>query len=153
METRQELTPGTRYGLLTYIREVESEYGNRVIWVECDCGTVKKVQLSNVMAGSIHTCGRNECRIKMRRILESEIKQLKETVRKTGADLTNEKKNYGQARLDEITEMERCLIENKTSEYLFTKGLTDLHYTTRVYLRPKLGIFINENDKMNGVKF
>lgn len=54
---RIEVKPGSRYGDLTTIREVESS-GKRHFRCKCECGEIVEVRLDHLRSGHTSSCGR-----------------------------------------------------------------------------------------------
>ena len=86
MERKQIIQPGTRWGTLTYIKDIECfETKKRPILVKCDCGVTKQIDLAAVRQNPlISTCGSSVCRRKIQeQILArlSQIEQVKEVVK------------------------------------------------------------------------
>lgn len=55
-----QVAPGTKYGDLSVIKEVESE-GKRKFLCKCSCGKVASVRLDHLRSGHTSSCG--ECGI------------------------------------------------------------------------------------------
>ena len=131
MEKRSEITIGTKYGTLTILKELPDDLlGHRMVQVECVCGTIKKVQLSNLMAGFSHTCGKTQCREIMRGLLDQQIRELKERIsEKAAKDQAPYRELY-----DKIKTHERELIEKVYSNQNFTIKMNNMFHQTRLYL-------------------
>lgn len=54
---RIEVQPGTKYGELTAIKEVETK-GKRQFLCQCDCGQKVTVRLGHLRSGHSTTCGK-----------------------------------------------------------------------------------------------
>jgi hypothetical protein len=57
MKRAADIAPGSKFGLLTNIKEEPSIDGVRLSRVRCDCGVEKVVRTSNLRNGSITSCG------------------------------------------------------------------------------------------------
>ena len=62
MGKRKEILSGQVFGKLTILKELPSENKKRMFLCCCECGTVKKVALANLLNGSTHTCGGKGCK-------------------------------------------------------------------------------------------
>lgn len=54
---RLEIPPGTIYGELEVIREVESLWGKRRFLCRCSCGKEAEVRLDHLRSGHTSSCG------------------------------------------------------------------------------------------------
>jgi len=89
METKQTIQPGTRWGTLTYLYDVENHKPTkRPIRVRCDCGVIKSVDLAALRSGSTGSCGTLACRNKRRDLLieQCNLMESKLTTIKDGKD-------------------------------------------------------------------
>ena len=57
---------GKKYGLLTVKEATIDKNGHPAVVCQCDCGNIKIVNIANLHAGRITTCGR-QCRLKILR--------------------------------------------------------------------------------------
>lgn len=58
MPSFKPVEPGTKFGRLVYLKEGgRGKYKDRLCWFECDCGTIKNIQLAPVRRGAIVSCG------------------------------------------------------------------------------------------------
>lgn len=131
MERRSEIAIGTKYGILTILKELpDDSLGHRMVQVECVCGTIKMVQLSNLMAGFSHTCGKMQCREIMRGLLDQQIKDLKLRIAEKAV---KDQVPYLQL-YDKIKTHERELIEKVYSNQNFTIKMNNMFHQTRLYL-------------------
>ena len=81
MERKQEIQPGTRWGTLTYIKDMETDKpSKRPILVKCDCGVIKTVDLAALRSGSTGSCSQTVCRNKRRDMLLEQVKFLESRV-------------------------------------------------------------------------
>ena len=72
MEKKQIIPHGTRWGSLTYIRDLENdEPKKRPILVRCNCGIEKSVDLAHLRQNHLFvTCGSSVCR----RVMQDNLK-------------------------------------------------------------------------------
>lgn len=57
MPTRIKVEKGDKYGRWTVIKEAKKKNYTRMALCKCDCGSIKKVRLSNLRSGKSKSCG------------------------------------------------------------------------------------------------
>lgn len=48
---------GEKYGRLTILEKRPDKNGSHMVLCECDCGSIKEINLSNILAGKVVSCG------------------------------------------------------------------------------------------------
>jgi hypothetical protein len=127
MEKKRIIPEGTRWGTLTYVKDLfTTNKSRRPILVQCDCGAKRQFELSSLENKKIGSCKTIKCLEKRKQILERQVEILNERINTQHQDIMPHV-------LERIRDYENYILSGNITY----KNISKLHQMTRDYLQIK----------------